>query len=100
LPRLEAHWYADQVTKKKPDTSVPNTDPKPTSEPDSLSLWQLIASALAAGFGVQSARNRDRDFTKGKPGQFIAIGIILTIAFVIAIITLVNIVLGSVGPQS
>jgi hypothetical protein len=69
-------------------------------EPDSLTVWQLVTSALAAGFGVQSSRNRTRDFSKGKPGQFIAIGIILTIGFVIAIVALVNLVLSNVGSQS
>lgn len=69
-------------------------------EPEPLSVWQLVKSALAAGFGVQSSRNRQRDFSKGKPGQFIAVGVILTIAFVIAIIVLVNVVLSNVGSQS
>jgi hypothetical protein len=67
-------------------------------EQDSLTLWQVLSSALAAGFGVQSSRNRNRDFAKGRPGQFIAVGIIVTVAFVIAIVTLVNVILGSVGP--
>ena len=80
-------------------------DKKHPAEPDdserpSLSLWQVVTSALAAGFGVQSSRNRNRDFTKGRPGQFILVGIILTAAFVIAIIVLVNLVLGSVATQS
>ena len=70
-----------------------------TPEADSLSLWQVLSSALAAGFGVQSSRNRNRDFSKGKPGQFVAVGVILTVVFVIAIITLVNFVLGNVAAQ-
>ena len=78
------------------DKSAEESEP----ESDSLSLWQVLSSALAAGFGVQSSRNRNRDFAKGRPGQFIAVGIIVTVAFVIAIITLVNVILGSVGPGS
>ena len=73
--------------------STNDTEP----EQDSLTLWQVLSSALAAAFGVQSSRNRTRDFSKGKPGQFIAIGIILTVVFVIAIVTVVNVVLGNVG---
>ena len=68
-------------------------------EPDSLTVWQLVASALAAGFGVQSSRNRNRDFAKGKPGQFIAVGVILTLVFVIAIVILVNMVLSNAASQ-
>ncbi|MCZ6710848.1 MAG: DUF2970 domain-containing protein, partial [Gammaproteobacteria bacterium] len=66
---------------------------KPTqgeSEPESLGIWKVVKSVLAAGFGVQSSRNRSRDFAKGKPVHFIAVGIVLTVAFVTAIIALVN----------
>ena len=62
-----------------------------------LTLMQLIGSALAAGFGVQSSRNRKRDFAKGKPSQFIAIGIIFTVLFVLIMIGIVNLVLGTVA---
>lgn len=70
------------------------------TESDSLSVWKIVKSVLAAGFGVQSSHNRNRDFSKGKPRHFIAVGIILTIAFVIAIIVLVNLVLANVGAHS
>ena len=73
----------------------PNPDEPQTDESDSLTLWQVLTSALAAALGVQSSRNRARDFSKGKPGQFIAVGIVLTVLFVITIVTVVNIVLGS-----
>lgn len=62
-----------------------------------LSLWQLIGSALAAAFGVQSSENRKRDFSRGRPGQFIAIGIIFTVLFVLVMIGVVNLVLNAVG---
>ena len=62
-----------------------------------LTLLQLIGSALAAGFGVQSSANRKRDFAKGKPSQFIAIGIIFTVLFVLIMVGVVNLVLSAVG---
>jgi hypothetical protein len=62
-----------------------------------LTLLQLMGSALAAGFGVQSSANRKRDFSKGKPSQFIAIGIIFTALFVLIMVGIVNLVLGAVG---
>jgi hypothetical protein len=70
------------------------------SEPGSLGIWSVVKSVLAAGFGVQSSSNRSRDFAKGKPVHFIAVGIFLTIGFVIAIIALVNLVLSNVEPQA
>jgi hypothetical protein len=64
---------------------------------DGLTLWQLVGSALAAAFGVQSSENRKRDFSRGKPGQFIAIGIIFTVLFVLVMIGVVKLVLSSVS---
>lgn len=60
---------------------------------ESLGFFELLGSTLAAAFGVQSSRNRARDFRRGRPGQFIAMGIAFTVVFVIAMILLVNLVL-------
>lgn len=57
-----------------------------------LSAVQIIGSALAAGFGVQSRENKVRDFERGKIGHFIAAGLIFTAVFVAGMITLVNII--------
>ena len=78
------------------DTSNSNNS-DPADDDEGLTLLQLIGSALAAGFGVQSSENRKRDFSKGKPGQFIAIGIIFTLLFVLIMVGIVNLVLGAVG---
>ena len=67
-------------------------DPEP-----GLTLIQLISSALAAAFGVQSSKNRERDFSRGKPIQFVVIGVVLTALFVLAIVGLVQLVLSNVG---
>lgn len=44
----------------------------------SPSLWQTTLSVLSAFFGVQSSRNRERDFTRGNPVHFIVIGLGMT----------------------
>ena len=71
-------------------------DKSKQEDDEGLTLLQLIGSALAAGMGVQSSSNRKRDFSKGKPSQFIAIGIIFTVLFVLIMIGIVNLVLGTV----
>lgn len=71
----------------------------PADSDEGLTLIQLIGSALAAGFGVQSSQNRKRDFAKGKPSQFIAIGIIFTVLFVLIMVGVVNLVLNAVAAQ-
>ncbi len=44
-----------------------------------LGFKQVAQSVAAAAFGVQSGKNRERDFSKGKPSHFIALGLIFTI---------------------
>ena len=57
---------------------------------DKLTLRSLIGSTLAAAFGVQSNRNRERDFGHGSGTPFIYMGIGFTVFFVIFILGLVN----------
>ena len=58
-----------------------------------LTFWQLLGSTLAAAVGVQSRKNRERDFSQGKAIHFILMGIGFTIVFVLGMIGLVNLVL-------
>lgn len=71
----------------------PRTDTDDAAEP--LSAVQIIGSTLAAGFGVQSRKNKIRDFEQGKPGHFIAAGLIFTGLFLGGLITLVHVITGS-----
>tara|TARA_B100000446_G_C10521034_1_gene330353 strand:+ start:974 stop:1255 length:282 start_codon:yes stop_codon:yes gene_type:complete len=70
------------------------TDPKDAPDQDTKpGLLQTINSILAALFGVQSAKNRERDFTKGDAGNYIGVYVILVIALVIGMVITVNMVL-------
>ncbi len=60
-----------------------------------LRPWHVISSVFAAGLGVQSSRNRERDFKQGKAGVFIAAGLIFTVLFIAAVFTIVQVVLSS-----
>ncbi len=55
--------------------------------------WQVLKSVMASFFGVQNEKTRRRDFTYGKPSQFITIGLILTAFFIIVIYLIVKIIL-------
>lgn len=63
----------------------------------SLSIIQVFMSTVAAAFGVQSSANRERDFTRGKASQFIVMGILFTVLFVLAVVMVVRLVLGNAG---
>ncbi len=71
------------------------TDTEPAELPP-LTFWQMLGSTLAAAFGVQSSKNRERDFTRGKASHFIMMGIGFTIVFVLVMVALVKLVLSSV----
>jgi hypothetical protein len=68
---------------------------KTTEQPGRPNLFQVIGSVLAAGFGVQSEKNRERDFAGGSAGTFVVVGIIATILFVVTLYLLVKLVIGT-----
>lgn len=72
----------------------PPAEERPPAEP--LTLWQIVTSTLAAAFGVQSSRNRERDFSRGRAMPFIIAGVIFTVLFVLAVMLVVNMVLSGV----
>jgi len=62
-----------------------------------LNPLQVVRSVLAASLGVQSSKNRERDFKQGRAGVFIAAGIIFTLVFIVTIFTVVQLVLKNAG---
>jgi len=81
----------DQQQESLPGTTNDEGD----GEEQSLSFLQIAGSVLAAAFGVQSSRNRERDFSRGKVSHFVVAGVIFTAAFVLIMVVVVNLVLGS-----
>ncbi|MDZ7669216.1 MAG: DUF2970 domain-containing protein [Gammaproteobacteria bacterium] len=63
--------------------------------PEPLSPWEIVTSTLAAALGVQSRRNRERDFSRGRPLHFIIAGVIFTVLFVVGMVLVVNLILSS-----
>lgn len=68
-------------------------DPKP----DKLGPLQVIGSVFAAGLGVQSSKNRERDFKQGRVGVFITAGIVFTLLFIGIVVLVVQLVVSSAG---
>ncbi|AMR66814.1 MULTISPECIES: DUF2970 domain-containing protein [Pseudomonadaceae] len=62
-----------------------------------LSFREMLQSVVAAAFGVQSGKNRARDFSRGKPSHFIALGLMFTALFVVVLFALVQLVLYLAG---
>lgn len=77
------------------EPNEPQRDLSPTAP--KLGLAQVVGSVLAAGLGVQSSRNRERDFQHGKPIAFIVAGLLFTALFIGGVYTVVSLVLESAG---
>lgn len=62
-----------------------------------LTLKQMLQSVLAGALGVQSGKNRARDFGQGKPSHFIGLGVGFTLLFILTILGIVKLVLYLAG---
>ncbi|WP_394172109.1 DUF2970 domain-containing protein [Thalassotalea litorea] len=58
-------------------------------------IWRTLSSVIAAFFGVQSEKNRVQDFESGSALQFIIVGLIAVIVFVLSLVWVVTLVLDS-----
>jgi hypothetical protein len=72
------------------DTQEQAPERKPT-------LLQVFQSVFAAALGVQSQASRERDFGHGSPRQFIIVGLVFTVAFILVLWGLVKLVMGLAG---
>lgn len=63
------------------------------AESQKPTLLQIIASVLAALFGVQSNKARMRDFQHGNAWIFIIMGLVAVILFVLTIYGVVSVIL-------
>jgi hypothetical protein len=59
------------------------------------SFIDTIKSVAAAFFGVQSNKNRERDFSQGKLSHFIIVGVIGVLIFIAVLIAIVTLVIPS-----
>ncbi|WP_286233865.1 DUF2970 domain-containing protein [Thalassotalea sediminis] len=60
---------------------------------DAQPLKETIKSVASALLGVQSNKNRERDFTQGKFSHFVIVGLIAVILFVLSLVAIVSLVI-------
>ena len=61
----------------------------------SSNFKETLKSVAAAFFGVQSDKNRQRDFTQGKFSHFVIAGVIAVVLFIASLIAIVSLVIPS-----
>jgi len=64
---------------------------------DKPGFWDVLKSVLSAFFGVQSGRNRERDFVHGRPAHYVIVGLMATVLFVLMVFGIVRLVLWLAG---
>lgn len=74
-----------------------NSEQQHDEQLKSPSFGQLVLSTLAAAIGVQSSKNRERDFKAGSIKTYIAAGVIFTGLFVLILVLVVKAVLSNLG---
>lgn len=58
-----------------------------------IPFWRAVLSVLQASFGVQSSRNRERDFQSRSIMPFVVAALLFTVVFVLALVGVVALVL-------
>ena len=64
----------------------------PSKNRNKPSLGAVIKSILAAAIGVQTDKNREKDFAQGNPLAFIVGGFVFTALFILTIAMIVGFV--------
>mgnify|MGYP001817617346 CR=1 FL=1 len=72
-------------------------EPENKVDQQAPSLLSVVGSVLASMFGVQSNKKREQDFTHGKPSQYIIVGLLMTVVFILLIWGLVSLVMKLAG---
>lgn len=62
-------------------------------------IFSIIGSVLAAMIGIQSDKNRERDFESGNMGSYIFVGIVMVLIFIFTLISIVDSILESSGQK-
>ena len=60
-------------------------------------VLNVIFSDLAAMIGIQSEKNRERDFSKGDITNYLFVGVIVVAIFIFTLISFVNSILEDAG---
>lgn len=69
---------------------MPEQAPDNKPQPQDATFTQAAASAAAAMFGVQSSKNRDRDFKARSPVKFIFMGAVMVCLFITCVLIAVR----------
>lgn len=86
----------EHMASETPNPEKNSTTPDTPGDGDAqLSTGAILQSVFAAALGVQSSKNRERDFNQGNFKVYVAAGIIFTALFIGGVFSVVQLVLAS-----
>ncbi|MEZ9523337.1 DUF2970 domain-containing protein [Enterovibrio norvegicus] len=68
---------------------MPNTE----NNKDNVGFIDIVKSVFAAMFGVQSDKNRQRDFKQSSMVPYIVVGVVFVVLFVLGLMAIVSVVM-------
>lgn len=71
---------------------MPKDEP---SDKKNNGLFTIVGSILAAAIGVQSNKNRERDFETKSIWPYVFGGIVFTVGFIVVLVTIVKFILAN-----
>jgi hypothetical protein len=77
--------------------SAEQSNDQSEEQPEKMGLWPIVKSVFAAGLGVQSSANRERDFKQGNAKVFFVAGLVFTVIFIGSVYGVVKLVLANAG---
>lgn len=80
-----------------PDDREGETDRESDQTGKKPGFREVLSSTLAGALGVQSSKNRERDFKHGNIKVFAVAGLIFTVLFIITVVGVVKLVLHFAG---
>jgi len=93
-------YGADSGRLADTDRSAESGSFKVSEEQKKLSFWQVLGSVTSSFLGVQKNERRERDFRHGRARDFIMVGVLLTMVFVLAVWGVVQLVMSVAAPTS
>jgi len=66
-----------------------------SDKPPKPSIIDIILSVAASAFGVQSAKNRERDFQQNSVVPYVVVGVVFVLLFILLLVSIVRYVVPS-----
>ena len=83
---------SEKTENNRSTTPAADHPPESSSRKPTLGFWGTVKSSLYAMLGVQSRAEMEKSLERGRLSTFIFVGLLLVLLFILAVLTVVNLV--------